>query len=356
MTTLKRRFRRFLTRSRRIQRRIRQGGSTVPVETSPLVPTARPMPRSCPPLQSAVAVLVVLFSIAPLQAEVLPGDVLINDFIDSVIRHYRADGTLVRTLSGTGSGWEGAAVTPDGNVVTTRRTPQPGVNIFDADGRQVASFNTPEVDMPSDVSVFSDGTIAVNDQTNDREVVLYRPDGSHVDTWPLPIAAWGSTVGLDETLWVTWYGGFRIAQLGRDGSLLRDIPLGFRPGDMVVDPADGTLWVSHNDGARVFHLAPEGSVLGSFPVALSGSFNAIGLAPDRSLLVTSDSSSSRLLNYSQVGRLLGSLPLVSPRGTLFMTVVPAVVPEPSTWVIAITVAVLLALRFGLPLYRSAGTC
>jgi hypothetical protein len=302
---------------------------------------ARALPSRCSRTMTAMVTLALLLPAASLEASLRRGDVLINDFIDAVVRHYRADGTFAGAFSGTGTAWEGAAVTPDGRVVTTRRTPRQGVNIFDASGTQIASFDTPEVDLPSDVSVFSDGTIAINDQTDEREVVLYRPNGAHVSSYPLPVGAWGSTVGPDDTLWVTWFGGARIAHLARDGTLLGDFALDFQPGDVVVDPADGTLWVSHNNGARVYHLDVDASVLNSFPVDLVGSFNAIALAPDRTLLVTSDNGGSRIFNYSRDGILLGSHPLVSPDGTLFMAVVQ--VPEPGSAPLAIMGAALLLL-------------
>ena len=106
---------------------------------------------------------------APAYAQMLPGDLLLNSFDQPhALVHFRPDGTVVQTNGpGSGSGWEGAAILPNGNWVTSRRYPFQGVNIFDGvTGAEIATWDMPGfTDWNGDVGVFSDGTIAVVDQT-----------------------------------------------------------------------------------------------------------------------------------------------------------------------------------------------
>ncbi len=79
-------------------------------------------------------------------AQVQPGDLLLNSIQNpDVLVHYRPDGTVVQTSGGgTGSLWEGAAILPNGNWVTTRRNPKNGVNIFDGvTGAEIATWDLP---------------------------------------------------------------------------------------------------------------------------------------------------------------------------------------------------------------------
>jgi len=61
-------------------------------------------------------------------AQLNPGDILLNNLISNVQR-YSPAGTLLNTYTGTGTNYEGASVTPSGNIVTTRRFPTTGFNI-----------------------------------------------------------------------------------------------------------------------------------------------------------------------------------------------------------------------------------
>ncbi|MGD9648799.1 MAG: hypothetical protein AB7U73_24015 [Pirellulales bacterium] len=63
----------------------------------------------------------VLASAAPSRAGFLPGDVLLNNFSGHNIEQIRASGILEQTFTGTGQYWVGAALTPDGKLVTVYR-------------------------------------------------------------------------------------------------------------------------------------------------------------------------------------------------------------------------------------------
>ncbi len=133
--------------------------------------------------------LVLLAALAPAAyAQVLPGDLLLNSYLfPDVLAHYRPDGTVVQTTgAGTGQNWEGAAILPNGNWVTTRRVPKNGVNIFDGvTGAEIATWDVSGFGFAGDVGVFSDGTIAVVDQLGSK---VWR-----LDTAGNVIASWSVT-------------------------------------------------------------------------------------------------------------------------------------------------------------------
>ncbi|MHC4443862.1 MAG: HYR domain-containing protein [Planctomycetota bacterium] len=278
-------------------------------------------------------IMVALISTAATTAvaDIQLGDMLVNGFgHDSSIGQYR-NGTLLTTFTGTGERWEGASLTPDGKVVTTRRRDN-GVNIFIPDGTQFFSFDTAEITfVPADVSVFSDGVLAVGDQSG--EVELYTQAGIHLDTWTAPDfeRAFGSYIDIHDNLWIAdprsiGKNNGAIYTFARDGTLLRSLVLDFEPGDLIV-AEDETLWVSDRNNHIVKHLIADGTLLGSFQTAVNGKFNTIAMDLDGTLWVGGETT-MQLLHYSQNGILLGSQQLTHPgMGTIFMTIA---VPEPTT--------------------------
>ena len=253
------------------------------------------------------------------------GDILINTFENSSIGHYVADGTLLTTFLGTGSSWEGASLTPLGQVVTTRRNPSRGVNIFDADGTEIFTFDTPEVTfVPADINVFADGVLAVNDQAGN--VDLYTQAGIYITTYTAPDMdrAFGGFVDSSDTLWVAdtrTVGGANgaIYRFARDGTLLDMFELGWEPGDLVV-AEDGTLWVSERNDHVVMHLSATGTPIDSFPTAVVGKFNTIGVGLDGSIWAGGEGA-LEILQYSPDGVLIGSFPLTNPGSApVFMTI------------------------------------
>lgn len=269
-----------------------------------------------------------------------PGDIFLNNLLEPNIQQYRSDGTLADTFTGTSTLWEGAAITPDGRLVTTFRGPRTGLsqyrlgglNFFDPDGTET-SILAPELNLPGDVSVFQDGTLAVSSQFG-RSIELFTPAGAHAgsinysgfvgDNAPL-----GSTVAPDDTLWVALGRRPTIHQFNQQGVRLGGFDAAFNVGELAIDPVDGTLWLANQNGNTVHQYSTDGVELSSFPtavVAASQRFNGIAFGPGRTLYVVSEFSDS-IYHYNRAGTLLGSIPIAAPNSPLFLSVI---VPEPST--------------------------
>src|SRR5882724_3094420 len=116
----------------------------------------------------SITIGLAVFSLADVAASAaafVPGEILLNNFTGNVQR-YSSTGVLVQTYTANGDeSWEGASLTPEGNLVTSYRNPSSGVHLFNPAGMQIGSFPTGG-GATGDVSVFADGTLAVNDQEN----------------------------------------------------------------------------------------------------------------------------------------------------------------------------------------------
>ncbi len=277
------------------------------------------------------------------RAQFSPGDILLDNLRGSNIQQYSSSGTLKHTFTGSGYLWEGASLTPSGDLVTTFRSTDKagaglsGVDVFNPAGTQLISFTTPQISFPGDVSVFPDGNFAVSDQTTPA-IQIYSPSGALVRTivpTGLRDPYGNTTMSKDGTLWVADIGSNELFNLSEAGALLQAVPLTFSPDDLVV-ATDGTLFVSGDDD-EVYHLSATGSVLGSFATPID-ELVGIGLAPDGSLWLTG-ANDSNMYNYSTTGTLLGEFPISSPNDPLFLTVVPGAAPEPSTFALLVVVAV-----------------
>jgi DNA-binding beta-propeller fold protein YncE len=273
-------------------------------------------------------------SVPEAAAGLVPGDVVVDEFGASNVQLYRPDGTLIQTFSGTGARWEGAWVTPDGNLVTTFRSPSSGVDIFNPSGIQVASFGIATNGAPGGLSVFADGLLAINDQSG--AIREYRQDGTFVRTVNLADVntPFGSAVGSDNILYVTGVGSKVIGRVTESGQVLSSIPLSFTPGDLVR-AADGTFYVSGRFDDLVHHISASGQDLNDFSIGLGGAFDGIALGADgRSLFVTTESSTV-VRQFDLAGHpLAGGFTLDSPDTPLFLAVVPAAaVPEPASVVL-----------------------
>ena len=293
-----------------------------------------------------VAVSTLLNCAANSQAAAFaPGEILVTELGTSSIQRYSVGGTLVQTFTGTGTTWEAAALTPDGNLVTTFRSPSPGLNIFSPTGSQLASFVPPNGEyILTDVSVFADGTLAANRSSGG--VQFWNQTGVLLKTVSLPgiSFAFGSTVGSDGILYVADPQTNNLARVSASGVLLGNVSLSFSPGDLVMNPKDGTLWVSGRSNDRVEHIKTDGTDLGSFATGLSGNFDGIGLAPDNNSLYLTSIASRVVEHRSLNGNLLGSFALFSPSTPVFLTVVPAATPEPSSAALLLGGLALLAAR------------
>jgi hypothetical protein len=255
------------------------------------------------------------------------GDIFVNKL--SGLQQYRPNGMLIQSFFPEGfRTFEGATITSRGKLVTTHRGPTPGINIFDADGNEV-SFATPDVSLPGDVSVFADGTLAVNDQGDG--VKLYSQTGnflgaiSHSSLDAGVSSPFGSVIGPDDTLWVALF-SYGTARFSRSGEFLGSFDPPFEVQDLAVDPVDGTHWIPSPTG-RLHHFTQGGVELSSFMTAATPPFlRGVAVAADQSIYVTSQNSSS-VYHYSPSGTLLDSFNV--GMGTIFMSV--ATVPEPSAF-------------------------
>ena len=262
-----------------------------------------------------------------------PGEILLNNFLGSNVQRYSAAGTLIQTYTGTGAFWEGASLTPGGDMVTTFRNPNGGIDIFNPSGTQVGSFAAAVNAFPGDVSVFANGMLALNDQDHNT-VQLFSQSGTLLSTVSLPgvIDPVGSTVGTDNILYVAGKNSNNLARVSQTGTFLGTISLGFSPGDLVMSPADGTLWVSGHSNGLVEHITTAGTVLGSFSTGLTGSFNGLGIAPDGNSLYVTTESSSVIRHFGLDGIQLGDFTIASPNQPLFLTVAPGIsTSSVSTW-------------------------
>lgn len=298
----------------------------------------------------------------PAHAQFLSGDLLVSEFGANAVEQYRPDGTLVRTFTGTGSVWKGAALTPEGNLVTTyqylngNNTGASGINIFNASGTQIASFSTPNVTVPEDVSVFADGTLAIDDFSSTSPAVRLYDQQGHFLRNLIPgglYSPFGNTVDAANTLWVADTGGKFVWQLSQTGAVLNGFNTGLNvsPIEIVVAP-DGTLYVADNGTFLVDHLSSTGATLGSFSV---GGINIRGLAlaPDGQSLYVTGIGNRLLYHYDLNGNRLGTFPLNNPNNAWFLTVVPnaapLAVPEPDSFALlalSLVGASVLALRRG----------
>ena len=273
----------------------------------------------------------------------LPGEILVNEFTGNSVQRYSATGTLLQTFTGTGTGWSGVALTPDGNLVAGHRNPSVGLDIFSPDGTQLTSFAATGAGSVNDVSVFPDGTLALSDSTH-VTVQFWSQAGALLQTVALPAfqTPVGSTLGSDGILYVAC--GNRMARVSAGGVLLGTVSLTFQPADLVMNSVDGTLWVSGLASSipMVEHITTTGTVLGSFDPGLTGTFAGIGLAPDNNSLYVTSSNSTVVKHFDLSGSLIDSFALTSPRTPFFMTVVPA--PEPGSAALLAGGCALLAAR------------
>jgi hypothetical protein len=129
------------------------------------------------------------------------GEILLNNISGSNVQRYSPAGVLEQTYTGTGTDWEGASLTPDGNLVSAFNTPNAGINLFNPAGTQTGTSAATSSGFTGDVSVFADGTLALNDQST-QDVQFFSQTGTLLSTVSLPGGTnpFGSTVGTDNIL------------------------------------------------------------------------------------------------------------------------------------------------------------
>jgi sugar lactone lactonase YvrE len=293
-----------------------------------------------------LAASLLFFALSPARSfasDLVPGDILVNNLSTSNVQEYQPNGTLVHTFKGTGTLFEGASITPTGDLVTTYRSPSPGgVDVFSSAGTQVLSFTTPQVaGNQADVSVFPDGVFAVNNQNSAGDALdEYSSTGSFIRSITLPDTGdpSGNYVAPNGTLWVVEAAG-PIINMDENGATQTTIEPDFSGGvAVVVNPIDNSIYVTDYINSLVHHFSSTGAVLGQFSTNISDP-DGIGIASDGTLYI--DGDSDLVDHYSDSGTLLGTITLSNPGTPLYLSVIP--IPEPTSLALAtITFFTLLA--------------
>ncbi|MFG0317899.1 MAG: hypothetical protein ACF8XB_11545 [Planctomycetota bacterium JB042] len=270
--------------------------------------------------RAACAAALLLVSGAAAGQVLQPDDVLLVRYAcggstKSTVEAYRPSTGLrvLATPRGTQKCWEGVTRLPTGGFAIARKFPA-GVNVFDASGLEVHSFDAPEIEAASDVAAFSDGSLAVVDLAA-AGVARYSATGLHLGTFSHSslVSPWGLHVDGADVLWVTdrvvasqpQLGAF--ARFDASGAWLGTIALPVQCDDLAVAP-DGTAWTIGASNGVAYHLQADGTVLSSFPTAIPGDAHGIARLSDGSL-VFSSSSLGDLHRYAPDGTLLGKIPI-----------------------------------------------
>ena len=270
-----------------------------------------------------------------------PGEFLMSNFTSDNVQRYSPVGVLEQTY-GSGSQSYGASLTPDGNLVTSFYQGGAGIRIFSPDGTQIGSFAATGNGSIGDVSVFANGTIALNDATHNA-VQLFSQSGTLLNTVIGASYAYGNTVGLDNILYVASLTSNSIVKVDQTGAVLGSFAAPAAPGDLVMSPMDGTLWITGYNTNRVYQMTTGGTPIQSFATGLTGFFDGIAFAQDGNSLYVKTQNGSVIRHLDLTGTQLGDFNIVSPGGAAFLTVVPAV-PEPAITVLLLGGAALLARR------------
>jgi hypothetical protein len=227
--------------------------------------------------------------------------------------------------------------------VTAFGAPGTGIDIFDPASNEITTFGVPGTISRGDVSVFANGTLALSDQSNNK-VEYWNQAGTLIQRFDVPglNTPASSTVGSDGILYVAGFNSNNLGRLDSSGNFLGVINLGFKPGDLVMNPLDSTLWVSGFSDGIVRHITTGGTVLGSFSAGYSGGFSGVGLAPDGNSIYTIATNSTVVKHFDLNGNLLDSFALTSPNTPNVLTVVPA--PEPGSAVLFLGGLVLVSGR------------
>ena len=242
-----------------------------------------------------------------------------NSYTDpEVLVHYRPDGTVVQTTGpGTGILWEGAAILPNGDWITTRRSPL-GVNIFDGiTGAEIATWDLSGfVAVPGDVGVFSDGTIAIVDQTG--KVWRFDTAGNVIASWDVSPFPFGILVDDQDHVWTCDIGSGVLWHTDDQGNKINEFSTGGNAGDVTM-ALDGTLFVTRRDFGEVAHYTQDGILLGAFTATGYLGTEAIAMGADQTLWVTGEYE-TELQNFDQAGTLLGSIDIAPATLPVFLTI------------------------------------
>jgi streptogramin lyase len=120
----------------------------------------------------------------------------------------------------------------------------------------------------------------------------------------------GIVAGPDGNIWLVEEDSSKVAQMDRNGNLLREIalPAGSAPHGIVV--ADGKLWFTEGGTSKIGRMDVNGT-LDEFAVGSPPESIAVG--PDGNLWFTEESA-NRIGKMDTIGRLLGEFPIPTSGG------------------------------------------
>jgi hypothetical protein len=287
------------------------------------------------------ACLLLALAAPPVGAATLErGDVLLNHF-GGKIQQYRGSGVVDTILPGATDSWAGVAATRAGLVATMYRTPVVGLSLFDPGEGVLDEPTVAGITVPTDLEAFSDGGFAVASQ-NQNEIVLLSAAGAVLGaidnaTMSLPF---GLDVAPDDTIWVASRGSQDVDHFSRAGADLGGFALGYEPGEIVVDPADGSLWIANRLTGAVQHRSAAGALLGTVATGVTANtttpLHGLAMTGDGILLVL-DVVESRILRFTRAGAPDGEIDVPVPDNPFRLTVVP----EPEAAASALAAAVTL---------------
>ncbi len=281
-----------------------------------------------------LALLTHIISAPAFGGPFLPGEILVNDVDGANIQRYGADGTLLQTYTGTGAEWIGAALTPDGNLVTSYRMPSANVDIFSPSGSLLTTFSA-GAGQTNDISIFSNGTLAVN-FLRSNTVQFFSQSGTLLKSVTLPGAdnPSYSVIGADDVLYVNSYDWLSpsipptVYKVSSSGVVLGSFTLTSPAGDMAISPIDGTLWIGDWGNGNLYHYATDGTQIGTaISTGLNGGLDGLAFAPDGLSLYATLPDDHSIHQLSLTGESLGEIPIPGVGTPGALVVVPT--PEPT---------------------------
>ncbi len=240
----------------------------------------------------------------------------------SVVEAYRptTGAQVLVSQGGTPDCWEGITSLVSGGFAVARKSPS-GVNLFDENGQQTATFNTPEVAGASDLAVYSDGSFAIVDLLGDVE--RYSPSGQYVGNidHATLLKPWGLDVDDSDVLWVadrvsSSQQSGAIVRFDQSGAWLGTFSLPVQCDDLAVAP-DGTVWTIGESTGTAYQFDSSGTLLTSFQVfgANKSSYGLTRLSDGTLVFVAA--SVPHLARHDPSGTLLNQIPIPPGSTTLF---------------------------------------
>lgn len=261
---------------------------------------------------------ILALCLAPAAAAQIADDDLIlgvwNGIPDVVIARPNGDIQQSFTSSSAPGRCQGASLTLNNEILTSRWNPAGGFTLFGLAGGE-AEFDPASLLYTGDTAVLHNGNLLVVDQGG--HVDVFSPAGAHIFAMGLGVLdhPWGLCVDFDGTLWVGDTGvGPDLFHFAPDGSLLGTFELGISPGDIVRSP-DGTLWVIDEFTSDIHQFALDGTALTSFATFTGQSASGLAMEADGTL-ISSVWDQPILYRFAQDGTPLGTTALAVTGGVV----------------------------------------